>query len=65
VHTDYVESYASAKFHPKICHIMACRKNTNHMSVTRDTIHISLFFFAQATYGYILIRNFTYTQDTT
>jgi hypothetical protein len=34
------------------------------MSVTRDTIHISLFFFALATYGYILIRNFTYAQDT-
>jgi hypothetical protein len=65
MHIDYVKSYASAKFHPKICHIVACRKKTNHVSITRDTIHISLSFFAQATYGYILARNFTDAQDTT
>jgi hypothetical protein len=65
VHIDYVESYPSANFHLKICHIVAYRKKTNHMSVTRDTIHIFFFFFAQATYGYILIRNFTDAQDIT
>jgi hypothetical protein len=65
MHIDYVESYASANFHPKICYIVAGRKKINYMSITRDTIHISLFFFAQATYGYILARNFTDAQDTT
>jgi hypothetical protein len=65
MHIDYVESSASVNFHPKICHIVACRKKTNHMSITRDTIHISLFFFAQVTYGYILARNFTGAKDTT
>jgi hypothetical protein len=64
MHIDYVESYASAKFHPKIYHIMACRKKTNHVSVTHDTIHIFLFYFAQATYGYILEQNFIDAQDT-
>jgi hypothetical protein len=65
MHIDSVESYASANFHPKIYHIVACIKKINHVSITRDTIHISLFFFAQVKYGYILARNFTDAQDTT
>jgi hypothetical protein len=62
---DYVKSYASANFYPKLCHIVAYRKKTNHVSITRGTIHIFLFFFAQATYGYILTKIFIDAQDAT
>jgi hypothetical protein len=62
---DDLESYASANFHLKIYYIVACRKKTNNMSITRDTIHISLFFFAQIAHGYILKLNFIAAKDTT